>query len=470
MVLFVGQVGNDFAEREAFQEIDYRRMYGPLTKWVGADRPRRAHPRVREPRLPGRDWRAGRGPVVLALPEDMLFAEADGRRRAALPHRRAASPAPRDMHELQRLLARREAPVRDPRRRRLDAARPARDLQRFAEANDLPVGCARSASRTCSTTATRTTRATSASASTRSSPQRVKEADVLLVDRRAPGRDDHQRLHAARSRRCRSRRWCTCTPAPRSSAASTSPTLPINSGYAAVRRGAAALTPVENPPWKSETRSGARGISSRGASRVAMPGTRAVRRDRSHWLIAEPARGRDRHQRRRQLRRPGCTGFHRYTGFRTQLAPTTGSMGYGVPGRGRREDRRSPSAPWSAFAGDGDFLMTGQELATAVQYGAAVIVAGREQRHVRHHPHAPGARTIPGACRGTELQNPDFAAYARAFGGHGEMVERHRRSSRPPSSARWPRASPRSSSCGSIPRRSRPRRRSPGCAPRRWKK
>ena len=102
MVVFVGQVGNDFVEREAFQEVDYRRMYGPLTKWVAQiDRAERIPEYVSHA---FHTATAGRpGPVLLALPEDMLFSEAAV---ADAPRFRTprAAPAPADMQELERLL------------------------------------------------------------------------------------------------------------------------------------------------------------------------------------------------------------------------------------------------------------------------------------------------------------------------------------------------------------------------------
>ena len=113
--------------------------------------------------------------------------------------------------------------------------------------------------------------------------------------------------------------------------------------------------------------------------------------------------------------------FHRYGGFRTQLAPTSGAMGYGVPAA------ISAKAMYReriviAFAGDGCFLMTGQELATAVQYQLNVIfivVNNNMYGTIRMHQE----RAFPGHVHGTDLVNPDFAAYARAFGAHGEVVE-----------------------------------------------
>ncbi len=113
----------------------------------------------------------------------------------------------------------------------------------------------------------------------------------------------------------------------------------------------------------------------------------------------------------------------RYFGFRrfgTQLAPTSGSMGFGVPAAVAAK-RLDPARPVVAFAGDGCFLMNGQEFATAVQYRLAIVVVVVDNGMygtIRMHQE----REHPGRVSGTDLQNPDFAAYARAFGGHGETV------------------------------------------------
>jgi acetolactate synthase-1/2/3 large subunit len=112
----------------------------------------------------------------------------------------------------------------------------------------------------------------------------------------------------------------------------------------------------------------------------------------------------------------------RYKGFRTQLGPTNGSMGYGYPAAVAAK-LASPARTVIAVCGDGDFLMNGQEIATAVQYGAAfvaLVVNNGLYGTIRMHQE----REYPGRVFGTDLRNPDFAAYARAFGGHGETVER----------------------------------------------
>ena len=114
--------------------------------------------------------------------------------------------------------------------------------------------------------------------------------------------------------------------------------------------------------------------------------------------------------------------FYRYRGFRTELAPTSGAMGYGFPAAVAAK-LVHPERDVVCFAGDGDFLMTGQELATAIQYGAdlvTVVVDNGSYGTIRAHQE----RRYPGRVMATELSNPDFVAYARAFGAWGERVER----------------------------------------------
>jgi acetolactate synthase-1/2/3 large subunit len=119
-----------------------------------------------------------------------------------------------------------------------------------------------------------------------------------------------------------------------------------------------------------------------------------------------------------------ATWVHRFWPFReygTQLAPTSGSMGYGVPAAVGAK-RLRPDSPVVVFAGDGDFLMNGQEFATAVQYDLPILVVLLDNGMygtIRMHQE----RDYPGRVSATMLQNPDFAAYARAFGGYGERVE-----------------------------------------------
>jgi acetolactate synthase-1/2/3 large subunit len=112
--------------------------------------------------------------------------------------------------------------------------------------------------------------------------------------------------------------------------------------------------------------------------------------------------------------------FWRWHEYPTQLAPTSGAMGYGVPAAVAAKLVR-PDKTVICFAGDGDFLMSGQELATAMQYDLPFVILlvnngmyGTIRMHQERH--------YPGRVVGTELANPDFAAYARAFGAHGATV------------------------------------------------
>ncbi|HCS72022.1 MAG TPA: thiamine pyrophosphate-binding protein, partial [Rhodospirillaceae bacterium] len=112
--------------------------------------------------------------------------------------------------------------------------------------------------------------------------------------------------------------------------------------------------------------------------------------------------------------------FYRYRGYATQLAPTSGSMGYGVPAAVAAK-LRHPERDVVCFAGDGCFLMTGQEMATAKQYGANVIfivVNNGMYGTIRMHQE----REYPSRVSGTQLVNPDFAALAKAYGATGEVV------------------------------------------------
>jgi acetolactate synthase-1/2/3 large subunit len=114
--------------------------------------------------------------------------------------------------------------------------------------------------------------------------------------------------------------------------------------------------------------------------------------------------------------------FHRFRRFATQGAPSSGSMGYGVPA-GVAAKHLFPEREVLVWAGDGDFLMHGQEFATAVQYGLPVVVVILNNGiygTIRMHQE----RDYPGRVSGTDLVNPDFAALARAYGGHGETVEK----------------------------------------------
>jgi acetolactate synthase-1/2/3 large subunit len=247
--------------------------------------------------------------------------------------------------------------------------------------------------------------------------QRVKEADVLLV------------IGARLGEMTTSAYTLVEAPVPRQTLIHVHagaeelgrvyrPALAINSGYPQFVDALSSLA-VSNPAWKGETQA-ARQEYLEWTEPRAMPGAlqygQLIR-----WLsdhLPEDA-----------IVAGGAGNFagwlhrhFRYKGFRTQLGPTNGSMGYGYPAAVAAK-LAQPHREVIAVCGDGDFLMNGQEIATAAQYGAhfvALVVNNGLYGTIRMHQE----REYPGRVFGTELKNPDFAAYARAFGGHGETVAR----------------------------------------------
>jgi len=417
MLVFVGQVGNDFVEREAFQEVDYRRMYGPLTKWVAQiDRAERIPEYVSHAFHTATSGRPG--PVLLALPEDMLFSDAAV---ADAPHFRTAraAPSPADMQELERLLSGAKRPFvliggGGWTERAIDG------MRAWAEACGIAVGCGFR----CQDYFDNRHANYAGDVGIGVNPklaQRVKDADVLL----AVGERLGEMATSAYT--------LLDVPAPKQTLIHVQSgaeelgrvyraALPINSNY---EEFVAALSAVKskNDDWQSQTRS-ARADYEAWNKTVPMPGALHYG-EVIAWLsqhlpedaIVTNGAGNFASWLHRHFRYKGWRG-----GRRTQLAPTSGSMGYSVPAAVAAKIAE-PGRCVVALAGDGEFLMNGQEFATAVQYGAAIIVLvvnNGMYGTIRMHQE----REYPGRVSGTELANPDFAAYARAFGGHGETVER----------------------------------------------
>ncbi|MFL5414880.1 MAG: thiamine pyrophosphate-dependent enzyme, partial [Myxococcales bacterium] len=194
--------------------------------------------------------------------------------------------------------------------------------------------------------------------------------------------------------------------------------LPINSGMVELAAALARLQPETSPVWGSES-AAARAEYLAWTTPVPIPGpvqlAEIVRslRDRlpPDAIVANGAGNYTSWVHR----------FHQYRRFKTQLGPTSGAMGYGVPAAIAAKSLH-PDRIVIAFAGDGCFLMTGQELATAVRHRLAIVVIvvnNSQYGTIRMHQE----RHYPGRVHGTALVNPDFAAYARAFGAHGELVQ-----------------------------------------------
>ena len=413
MVIFIGQVPNEFVEREAFQEIDYRRMYGQMAKWVAQiDRVERI------PEYVSHAFHtacAGRpGPVVLALPEDTLFAEA-AVADAPKHHTVRPAPAPADMQEVEKLLGAAQRPFVLLGGGGWDRDACAR-LQKWIEANGLPVGT----SFRCQDLFDNRSGNYAGDVGIGINPrlaERVKNADVLLV------------IGARLGEMTTSGYSLLDAPVPKQTLIHVHagaeelgrvyrPAVAINSGYPQFVEALERLK-FDKPAWRADVQ--------------------ALRADYLEWTTPRPMPGSLQYGEVIKWlsdRLPpdtivagGAGNFagwlhrhFRYKGFRTQLGPTNGSMGYGFPAA-LGAKLADPKRPVIAFCGDGDFLMNGQELATAVQYGAnfvALVVNNGLYGTIRMHQE----REYPGRVYGTDLRNPDFAAYARAFGAHGETVER----------------------------------------------
>ena len=415
MLLLIGQVARDTVGREGFQELDYRAMYGAIAKWATqVDDP------ARLPEIVARAFAvatSGRpGPVVLALPEDMLSERVDV--ADARPHRAApAAPAPGAMARLAELLAQARAPLAIVGEGGW-TARTGADVAAFAEAQAVPIA----ASFRCQDYVDNASPAYAGHAGLGMDPalaERIREADVLLAIGGRLGEIPTAGYTLVRPG-APTQRLVHVHPDPDEIGAVYPTELGIAAGLEAF---AAAARRLE--PSGAEARAGlleaAHGEYERNLAqtrelpgRLQMSAVMATLRDR----LPDEA-----------ILTNGAGNFsvwaHRYYEFHrypTQLGPRSGSMGYGVPAAVGAKAVH-PDRPVVCIAGDGDFLMTGQELATAVQEELAIVVLvvnnamyGTIRMHQERH--------YPGRVVGTDLRNPDFVAYARAFGAHGALVER----------------------------------------------
>ena len=414
MLLFVGQVARDQSEREAFQEIDYRRMFGPLAKWVV-----QIDDAARIPELVSQAFHRavnGRpGPVVVALPEDMLTETVEVADARAYSHVEV-SPDDAQMAQLREIVAQAERPLMVVGGTGWDQ-RAVDDLQRFAQAADLPVA----ASFRCQDLFdNRHPNYAGDLGLAASAPlkDRVKEADVLIVVGARLGEMTTSGYELVR------------IPVPRQRFVHVHPgieelgriyqgELLINSSMRRFAAKARALGPIERPAAAAGWREGAHADYVRHLQHGASPGPVQLG-EIVAWL--------------RERLPPDAIltngagnysgwlhRFYQYRTFRSQLAPTNGSMGYGVPAAIAAK-LTAPERMVIGFAGDGCFLMNGQELATAIHHRAAVIfivVNNGMYGTIRMHQE----RTYPGRVSATALTNPDFAALACAYGLHGEVVQ-----------------------------------------------
>ena len=413
LIMLVGQVQRDAIEREAFQELDYRRMFGQLAKWVA---------QIEDPkRIPEFISRAyyvatsGRpGPVVLALPEDMLREPAEV--ADAEPWRQVEThPSAAQTAEVLDELRRAERPFLLLGGSQWDAD--AVDaIETFAQASALAVGCAFRRQ-------DRFDNALSCYAGdvgigiNPKLAKRVQEADLLIVLGARLGEmttSGYTLIEIPTPRQ----RMIHIHPDAEELGRVYQPQIAIHATPRAFAKALGELPPIETPRWKAWTE----------AARADFEAWQTPPRSPGKIQMAEIVRWLDQHMPPETVYTNGAGNFatwlhrfHRYRGFGTQLAPTSGSMGYGFPAAlGAKVT--DPARPVVCFAGDGDFQMTGQELATAVQYKLDVIVLvinngmlGTIRMHQERH--------YPERVMATDLVNPDFAALARAYGAFGEVVE-----------------------------------------------
>jgi acetolactate synthase-1/2/3 large subunit len=409
MLLFIGDVDRGTKDREAFQEIDFPAMFGPIAKWAA-----KIDDAARIPEYVARAWSialSGRpGPVVLALPEDMLLDEV-----VAVDRPRVVRPVqacdPIVMCHLGGMIDEASRPVAIVGGAGWDAEA-TRDFQNFAERSGLPVVAAFRRQDAIPNNSP----AYAGNLGYGPNPklvQRIKNADLLLVvgPRLGEATTDGYSL---------------ITPEhPGQTVVHVHPDpSELNSTYradlaicAGMREFANGVLSIDIPPLNAAAEARAEYES------WTTPAPRDIKLDLGPCVAAM----RDALPADTII----CNGagnysgwwhrYWRYAGPGCQLAPTAGAMGYGVPAA-TAAALRHPDRMVVALAGDGCFLMNGQELATAVGHGADMLVLVIDNGGygtIRMHQE----REYPGRISGTELRNPDFAALGRAYGCWAETVE-----------------------------------------------
>jgi acetolactate synthase I/II/III large subunit len=413
MLLLVGQVPRAFRGREAWQELDYARVFGGIAKaaWE-LDDVERIPEHMEEAfsvALSGRP-----GPVVLALPEDVLAeksAVADG---ARVEMERVA-PKEADVERLRGLLAASERPLVVVGEGGW-TAETSRDVQAFCEGNELPVACAFRCqdfvdNRSPSYVGVLGVAMDEAIAA------RLRESDFVLAIGGRLGEVPTRRYTLLESPRPR-QTLVRVHPDQKELGSVYEPTLAITATLPEAASALRALDPVE-PRWSKWTRA-ARAEYEANIRHEPMEGD--VDLGEIMAFLRERLPG-------DAVQTCGAGNFtvwaHRFaefTQFGTQACPRSGSMGYGLPAAVAAK-LLHPERVVVCFTGDGDFVMSSPELATAVQYGLPVVVLlvnNGMYATIRMHQE----RQFPGRVVGTDLVNPDFPALAQAYGAHGERVAR----------------------------------------------
>jgi acetolactate synthase-1/2/3 large subunit len=416
LILLVGQIQRGTSGREAFQELDQRAVFGSAAKWAT-----QVEDAARLPEILARAFwvaRSGRpGPVVVGLPEDVLSAEADVPDAARVPVA-AAAPRVADLERLRALLAEARRPLVVVGEGGW-SAEAGEDLVAFATAAAIPVA----ASFRCQDYVDNEAEIYAGHAGIGMMPalrERIEQADVLVA---VGGRlgdiasGGYGLLDIPRPRQ----RLVHVHPDPDELGAVYQPELAIVSGLSEFAAAARVLDLGKGSAARHGLVAEARAAyeENRGRHRE-LPGELQLA---EVMALLRERLGPD------AILTSGAGNFtvwaHRFYSFRrfgTQLAPQSGAMGYGVPAAVAAKAVH-PERTVVCLAGDGDFMMSGQELATAVQEDLGIVVLvvnngmwGTIRMHQERH--------FPGRAMATDLVNPDFAALARAFGAHGAVVER----------------------------------------------
>jgi acetolactate synthase I/II/III large subunit len=422
LVLFVGQVASDQRDREAFQEVDYRQFFGPgtlgMAKWVAevqdADRLPEYVARAFHTAQQGRP-----GPVVLSLPEDMLTKQTSA---PVLPRSQPAHawPAPGGLRDLRTLLLAAKRPLLIAGGSGWDADAAAA-LQRFAENWQLPVGCAFRFQDTFDNRHPLYAGDVGIGINPKLAA-RVREADLIIALGIRLGEmttGGYTLLKAPRPQQ----KLVHVHAGPEELGRVYAADLLLQSSMAAAAKALETLSAPPELPWGEQARAARAEYEANLVAPAVEPldlavVMKAIQRRLPEDTVYTNGAGNYSGWLHRYVQYPGLQHHGR-----TQLAPTSGAMGYGVPAAVAAALLRPER--WAVnIAGDGDFLMTGQELATATGYGAkkllVVVVDNGTYGTIRMHQE----REYPGRVSGSDLFNPDFGAFAKAFGFHAERVER----------------------------------------------
>jgi acetolactate synthase-1/2/3 large subunit len=417
MILFVGQIESGFKGREAFQEVDYTQMFGGLAKWATEiDRIERIPEMVSKAFSIAMSGRPG--PVVIALPEEILFGSAHV---ADAPPVRIARAAP-DSAALEEM------------RERLGAAKQplvivggtgwdvdsTQALQRFVHANHLPVAASFRRQDLFDNRDPHYVGQLGLGTSPKLL-ERVKNSDLLLVIGSRLSETVSQGYTLIES------------PSPKQPMIHVHPDpeelnrvyhaeLAILSSLSSFAHAVSTLQPVPSNAWKSWTDAARADYLEHSTPALPHPQHTGVDMGSvvAHLNEVLPDNA---------VITNGAGNYtvwvHRFYRYRqpaTELAPTNGAMGYGFPASIAAK-LHDPKRTVICFAGDGCFMMYPQELATAMQYNAPIVVIVVNNgmlATIRMHQE----REYPGRVSATELANPDFIALAKSFGAHAERVER----------------------------------------------